>query len=241
AEGEQSAEPDVLFFQCRQCLDENRGRVVSGTEILNHRAAGPLLLGALLQPQEGNQNGLAHDGADGLAHGGRRGERSHRQSHTHEEKERIVAGERTIRPRHDQSERTLRYFSKSSRIRPAPRTTHVSGSSSTWIGSPVSCASRMSSPRISAPPPVMIMPRSTMSLASSGGVISSARRTASTIACTGSWIASRISLECTRTVFGIPETRSRPFTSISRSSPTGAADPIWILICSAVGSPISRL
>ena len=77
-----------------------------------------------------------------------------------------------------------------------------------------------------APPPVITMPRSTMSLASSGGVISRARRTASTIACTGSWIASRISLEWTRTVFGMPETRSRPFTSISRSSPTGAADPI---------------
>ena len=30
-------------------------------------------------------------------------------------------------------------------------------------------------------------------------------------------------------------------TSISRSSPIGAAEPIWILICSAVGSPMSRL
>src|SRR2546427_4775833 len=29
-----------------------------------------------------------------------------------------------------------------------------------------------------------------------------------------------------RTIFGMPETRSRPLTSISRSSPTGAADPI---------------
>ena len=94
---------------------------------------------------------------------------------------------------------------------------------------------------MSAPPPVITMPRSTMSLASSGGVISSARRTASTICWIGSWIASRISRECTRTVFGMPETRSRPFTSISRSSPHGAAEPILILIGSAVGSPMSRL
>ena len=39
---------------------------------------------------------------------------------------------------HGQVESTLRYFSKSSRMRPVPRTTQVSGSSSTWIGSPVS-------------------------------------------------------------------------------------------------------
>ncbi len=87
----------------------------------------------------------------------------------------------------------------------------------------------------------MMIPRSTMSLASSGGVISSARRTASTTCCIGSWIASRISVECTRTVLGMPETRSRPFTSISRSSTVGYADPILILIASAVGSPTRRL
>jgi hypothetical protein len=117
----------------------------------------------------------------------------------------------------------------------------VSGSSSTWIGSPVSWLSMSSRPRMSAPPPVITMPRSTMSDASSGGVISSARRTASTICWMGSWMASRISCECTRTVFGMPDTRSRPLTSISRSSPTGYAEPIVILICSAVGSPMSRL
>src|SRR5256886_13084940 len=42
-----------------------------------------------------------------------------------------------------------------------------------------SCCSSTSRPRISAPPPVITIPRSTMSLASSGGVISRARRTAS--------------------------------------------------------------
>ena len=44
---------------------------------------------------------------------------------------------------------------------------------------------------MSEPPPVSTMPCSRMSLASSGGVISSARRTALTIRETGSWIASR--------------------------------------------------
>ena len=34
--------------------------------------------------------------------------------------------------------RTDQYFSSSSKILPVPRTTHVNGSSSTWIGSPVS-------------------------------------------------------------------------------------------------------
>src|SRR6266542_4431483 len=89
------------------------------------------------------------------------------------------------------------------------------------MGNPVSCCSSRSSPRINAPPPVMTMPRSTMSDASSGGVIPSARRTASTICWIGSCTASRISLECSRTIFGMPDTRSWPFTSISRSAPIG--------------------
>src|SRR5215217_6292324 len=56
-----------------------------------------------------------------------------------------------------------------------------------------------------------------------------------------SWMHSRISCEWTRTVLGMPETRSRPFTSISRSSPVLKALPIWILTASAVASPIIRL
>src|SRR5262249_34288918 len=58
----------------------------------------------------------------------------------------------------------------SSRIRPAPRTTHVSGSLAIVIGRSVSRLSNRSSPGSSAPPPVNVMPLSTMSAASSGGV-----------------------------------------------------------------------
>src|SRR5262249_23114186 len=47
-----------------------------------------------------------------------------------------------------------------------------------------------------------------------GGVRSSAISTASTMALSGSLNESRISSELTTTVFGIPATMSRPFTSI---------------------------
>ena len=94
---------------------------------------------------------------------------------------------------------------------------------------------------MSAPPPVMTMPWSTMSDASSGGVISRAARTASTMEPICSIMHSRTSWEWIGTIFGIPETRSRPFTSISRSSSVSIADPICILIASAVGSPMSKL
>ena len=86
-----------------------------------------------------------------------------------------------------------------------------------------------------------MIPRSRISLASSGGVISNARRTAFTIWEIGSWTASRTPEESTLTVFGRPETRSRPFTSISTSGSSGTAEPRRILIRSAVGSPMSRL
>src|SRR5690606_37890182 len=201
-----------------------------------------VLLGARLEAHHGAERRLAHPAHD---RGGPRlrqrvGQECDDQAPRDEGQ---VARGRVPSPEfpHRQLLRTERYFSKSSRIRPVPRTTQVSGSSSTWIGSPVSCDSSWSRPRISAPPPVITMPRSTMSLASSGGVISRARRTASTIACTGSWTASRISLECTVTVLGMPDTRSRPLTSIWRSSPAGYALPTLILINSAVGSPTSRL
>ncbi len=52
---------------------------------------------------------------------------------------------------------------------------------------------------------------------------------------------SRISAAWTVTVFGTPETRSLPFTGISPSSSEGHAEPISILMRSAVGSPTCRL
>ena len=76
-----------------------------------------------------------------------------------------------------------------------------------------------------------------MSAASSGGVLSSVTFTVSTIAATGSSIASRISSVDTTIVFGRPVTRSRPRTSAYSSSCSGYALPSAILISSAVRSP----
>jgi hypothetical protein len=67
------------------------------------------------------------------------------------------------------------------------------------------------------------------------------RVTVSMIALTGSWSASRISSLVITVLRGRPEIMSRPRASIDVSSPTGAADPISILIRSAVCSPIIRL
>src|SRR5664280_3285941 len=82
----------------------------------------------------------------------------------------------------------------SSRIRPPPRATQVSGSSATTTGSPVSSISNLSTSRSSAPPPVRTMPRSATSAPSSGGVCARACLTALTMPCKGSCSASRISL-----------------------------------------------
>src|SRR6185369_5274641 len=73
---------------------------------------------------------------------------------------------------------------KSDNIFPAPSTTDDSGSSAIASGRPVSSRSRLSRFFSIEPPPVSTMPRSTMSAESSGGVRSSATRTASTMTLT---------------------------------------------------------
>ena len=88
-------------------------------------------------------------------------------------------------------------------------------------GSPVSSRRRLSRLRSSEPPPVMTMPRSTMSADSSGGVRSSATRTASTITLTVSASASRISSSVMVMVFGTPSIRCRPLISIVMRSSSG--------------------
>src|SRR3954471_20499461 len=137
--------------------------------------------------------------------------------------------------------RTCCSASNSSTHLPAPMATEWSGLSVMWIGMPVSCFSRSSRPRSNAPPPVSTMPRSMTSPESSGGVLSRVVLTASTIWLTGSSIALRISSELTTMVFGRPVTRSRPRISACGSSGAGNADPIAILISSAVRSPSIRL
>ena len=72
---------------------------------------------------------------------------------------------------------------------------------------------------------------------SSGGHLSRVVFTASTMALTGSSMALRISSALTTIVFGRPETRSRPRISACGSSGIGNAEPIAILISSAVRSP----
>jgi len=83
------------------------------------------------------------------------------------------------------------------------------------------------------------MPRSAMSAPSSGGVCSRAFLTALTIWLSGSVSASRISLELMVKLRGTPSLRLRPLTSISLTSEPGKALPMFFLMASAVGSPIS--
>src|SRR3974377_1596463 len=77
---------------------------------------------------------------------------------------------------------TFRSVFISSRARPVPSATQLSGSSAIETGSPVACLITRSRLVSSAPPPVSTMPLSTMSAASSGAVWSSATLTGSTIA-----------------------------------------------------------
>ena len=80
-----------------------------------------------------------------------------------------------------------------------------------------------------------------MSAASSGGVLSRVTLTASTMADTGSSIASRISSVEVTMVLGSPVTRSRPRISACSSCSSGQAEPSAIFTSSAVRSPSARL
>src|SRR5439155_11427352 len=108
---------------------------------------------------------------------------------------------------------TLFRPSNSSRHLPDPMTTQDRGDSATWMGMPVSCLSRSSSPFRSAPPPVRTMPLSITSAASSGGHRSRVFFTASMIEFTGSSMAFRTSSAVMWIVLGRPLTRSRPLIS----------------------------
>ena len=92
-------------------------------------------------------------------------------------------------------------------------------------------------PRNMPPPPTRWTPRTIRSCASSGGADPIQETTESTIAETGSSIASRTSALVSMTVRGRPLISSRPRTSAPHSSSVGWADPMASLICSAVCSP----
>src|SRR6202158_2741 len=136
---------------------------------------------------------------------------------------------------------TWRSRRKSLSIFPVPSTTDASGSSAIETGKPVSSRMRLSRFFSSAPPPVSTMPRSLISAESSGGVRSSAPRIAFKIVATHSASDSRISLSSIVTVRGTPSIKLRPFTSMVSGFSSGYAEPISILICSAVRSPTSKL
>ena len=131
--------------------------------------------------------------------------------------------------------------SNSSSERPEPTATHVSGDSARCTGICVSARSRSVIRWSSAPPPASTIPRSMMSEASSGGVLSRVCFTASMIWFSGTSRAWRTSLEESTTVLGNPVTRSRPRISASTSSGSSAAEPISSLTSSAVDGPIMSL
>src|SRR3954451_10691061 len=128
----------------------------------------------------------------------------------------------------------------SSRLAPAPSTTHWSGASATSTGRPVSALSRRSIPRRRAPPPATTIPRLATSAASSGGVASSVRRTVSTIVSSGCGIALRTSSESSVVRRSSPVMRSRPATSVSIFSGSVHAEPAASLAASPVSGPIKR-
>src|SRR5690554_1521272 len=72
-------------------------------------------------------------------------------------------------------------LSKFFKAMPVPLATALRGSSATCTGSLVFRAMRLSSPRSSDPPPAIYIPVRKISAASSGGVISSAFKTAASI------------------------------------------------------------
>src|SRR5437867_862489 len=131
--------------------------------------------------------------------------------------------------------------SKSLSIFPVPSTTHDSGFSAKVTGRPVSSRIRLSRFLISAPPPARTIPRSAISADNSGGVRSRTTRIELMMILMHSSRASRISSSETMTLLGTPSIRSRPLISIVRGWSNGWADPISILTCSAVRSPIRRL
>jgi hypothetical protein len=102
------------------------------------------------------------------------------------------------------------YFN-SSRYLPVPNTTQVNGFSARKTGTPVSLEIKYSKPRSRHPPPVRIIPRSTISAESSGGVFSRTRFTPSNIWSVGSLRAFLISLLSSSRVLGNPEIASLPF------------------------------
>src|ERR671935_658391 len=131
--------------------------------------------------------------------------------------------------------------SNSSRLRPEPTATQVSGLSARCTGIWVSWRRRSSRFVSRLPPPARTMPRSMMSAASSGGVLSSVDLIASMIWLTGPSSAWRISSLLRITVLGRPVSMSRPLTSACTSSLRSNAEPTSSLISSAVCWPTSSL
>src|SRR5450759_4600267 len=129
------------------------------------RLAAPL--GSFLEHHERSKEGPPYSSRDGIAHRVRKSTGRERQDNADSQNDKVEPGVASdgagqLLP---QVARTDQYFASSSSIRPQPRTTQVRGSSSTWIGRPVSWDNRTSRPRMRAPPPVITMPRSTMSAA----------------------------------------------------------------------------
>ena len=168
-------------WRSRSATVSARSRATLGAEVLPVKVARPERGGAAVHLRErhlrrGGEGGDALGQPESvprasLLHGQERDGRHHDKP-----QDRVLP----VADQHDQTRRTLRsdqagiatFFrrSSSSSTLPVPSATHESGSSATVMGRFVSCRSRRSSPRSSAPPPVRTMPLSTMSAASSGGV-----------------------------------------------------------------------
>src|SRR5205823_765045 len=90
-------------------------------------------LGAFLQHHQRREESASHSGCDGLAQRVGKSARRQREDNASRQYYQVEPGVAAERPLHvlPQVAKTDQYFASSSRIRPVPRTTQVSGSSST--------------------------------------------------------------------------------------------------------------
>src|SRR6185312_14005920 len=133
AESKDLAQARVLGFEGLYTHLAQCDRIALRHHGVVHRECAPALFGALLQPEQGSKYSAPEPARDRFAHLCRKDERDQRENRTDEQYGTIDPVVRASEARHPlpQGERTDQYFSSSSRIRPVPRTTHVSGSSST--------------------------------------------------------------------------------------------------------------
>src|SRR5579862_29845 len=140
AEPQETTEAVVLGLQAGYEESLERDRIFAGGFLVMTNEGQAAELGILLERDERSHEVAAQGAGDRVAEPARQGDRDQGERATHEPQYGVGACTARNGAGHALSQllRTDQYFSSSSRILPVPRTTHVRGSSSTWIGKLVS-------------------------------------------------------------------------------------------------------